>query len=118
MNDLKANIIGVEFYYENLSKAKKFYSEVLGLNLTEAKDDHHAKFDTDGGFICLEKKGAENYPSKDKAVLFIEVSDIKTAIKKIGAKHVVKYDPKCNKPWAVIHDTEGYNIVLLQSLSK
>ena len=118
MKDLHARLAGVELYFENLEKAKEFYVGTLGLNLAEELKSHHAKFDTKSGFICLEKKGVENYPSKDKAVVFIEVSDIKAAIERIGEKNVVKYDAQSSSPWAALHDPEGYNIVLLQSTSK
>ena len=115
MKDLNARLVGVEFYFANLKKAKEFYFKTLGLKLSEEQKSHHARFETDSGFICLEKKGVENYPSKDKAVVFIEISDLKAAMDRIGEGKVVKYESKSSAPWAVIHDPEGYNIVLLQS---
>jgi catechol-2,3-dioxygenase len=58
---------------DDLEKAGSFYAGVLGLQIAEEQEGHHAKFDSEKGFICLEKKGIESYPSKDKAVLFFEV---------------------------------------------
>jgi predicted enzyme related to lactoylglutathione lyase len=35
MADLKARLVGVELYFENLGAAKTFYAEVLGLPVQE-----------------------------------------------------------------------------------
>lgn len=118
MKNLNARLIGVELYFKNLNKAKYFYFKTLGLDLTEEQKNHYVQFDTKGGFICLEKKGVENYPSKDKAVIFIEVSDIKAAIQKIGEEHIIKHELTGSNPWAVLHDPEGYNVLLLQAATK
>jgi predicted enzyme related to lactoylglutathione lyase len=102
--------VGVELYFENLDRAKKFYLETLGLSISDEEAGHHAKFGGEAGFICLEKKGCENYPSKDKAVLFFEVPNLKSAIDAIGQGNIVKEATN----WAVLHDPEGHNILLLQ----
>ena len=107
---IRAQFVGVELYFENLEKAKKFYIETLGLDLSEEQAAHHAKFDGDGGFVCLERKGAESYPSRDKAVLFFEVPDLNAAKAAIGEEKLVQSEPR----WAVLHDPEGHNILLLQ----
>jgi predicted enzyme related to lactoylglutathione lyase len=73
MSGKGAKFAGVELYFEDLEKAKKFYAETVGLDVSEEEKGHHAKFDSGAGFICLERKGAESYPSKDNAVLFFEV---------------------------------------------
>jgi len=62
--------IGIELYFDNLEMAKKFYTETLGLEISDEQVGHHAKFDSGAGFVCLERKGAESYPSQDKAVVF------------------------------------------------
>lgn len=49
----------------------------MGLEVCDEQVGHHAKFDSGAGFVCLERKGAESYPSKDKAVLFFEVPDLR-----------------------------------------
>ena len=82
--DIGARFIGVELYFEELEKAKRFYRNVLGLRIAEEEPGHHAKFESGGGFICLEKTGVESYPSQDKAVLFFEVADLQAAISSIG----------------------------------
>jgi predicted enzyme related to lactoylglutathione lyase len=102
--------VGVELYFQNLDRARTFYAETLGLSLSEEEPDHHAKFNDAAGFICLEKKGVENYPSKDKAVLFFEVPDLKLAIEAIGREHIVQAEAT----WAALHDPEGHNVLLLQ----
>lgn len=110
MKRLEAQFIGVELYFENLEAAKSFYVNTLGLGISDEQAGHHAKFDSGSGFICLEKKGVESYPSSDKAVLFFEVPDLKSAIATIGEDRLVRSE----RSWAVLHDPEGHNILLLQ----
>jgi len=43
-------------------------------------------------------------------VLFFEVPDITAAIAALGRERVVKSEPT----WAVLHDPEGHNVLLLQ----
>lgn len=106
----EARFVGVELYFEDLERAKQFYVQTLGLSVSDQQAGHHAKFESGAGFICLESKGVENYPSKDKAVLFLEVPDLKSAINAIGRENIVKSEPT----WAVLHDPEGHNVLLLQ----
>ncbi len=111
MAPIQARFIGVELYFENLERAKKFYLQTIGLELSDEQVGHHAKFDSGAGFVCLERKGVEAYPSKDKAVLFFEVPDLSLAIAPIGQDRLVQSEPT----WAVLHDPEGHNVLLLQS---
>lgn len=111
--DIGARFVGVELYFEELEKAKRFYRNVLGLRIAEEEPGHHAKFESGRGFICLEKTGVESYPSKDKAVLFFEVADLQSAISAIGREQLVHAE----QSWAVLHDPEGHNVVLLQRRS-
>ena len=113
MERIRSKFVGVELYFENLERAKKFYVETLGLEVADEQAGHHAKFDSGAGFICLERKGVESYPSQDKAVLFFEVPDIKAAIAAIGPDRLVQSEGT----WAVLHDPEGHNILLLQRSS-
>ena len=110
MDRIQARFIGVELYFENLDRAKKFYIETMGLEVSDEQVGHHAKFDGGASFVCLERKGAESYPSQDKAVLFFEVHDLRSAIAAIGPDRVVQSEGT----WAVLHDPEGHNILLLQ----
>jgi hypothetical protein len=50
---------------------------------------------------------SEHDPSKDKAVLFFEVPDLKAAIAII---RLVQSESR----WAVIHDPEGHNLLRLE----
>jgi predicted enzyme related to lactoylglutathione lyase len=102
--------VGVELYFDGLHDAKQFYTDLLGLKRCEEQSGHHAKFDAGSAFICLERKGSESYPSRDKAVLFFEVSDLVEAVEKIGRKRFVRIE----SGWAVMHDPEGHNLLLLQ----
>jgi predicted enzyme related to lactoylglutathione lyase len=108
-------LAGVELYFDDLPRAKAFYLDVLGLDLVEEAADHHAKFETGGTFLCLEKRGVEAYPSADKAVVFFEVADLRQAVKEVGLTQVVRYDTDAASGWAVLHDPEGHNILLVQA---
>ncbi len=107
---------GVELYFDDLDRAKRFYSAVLGLELSEEGPGHFAQFDGGKGFICLERKGSENYPSRDKAVLFFEVPDLDAAIARVGPERIVGSELRSGRRgrWAVLHDPEGHNILLLE----
>src|SRR5713226_7831832 len=114
----RPRLVGVELYFENLPAARQFYQDTLGLELLEDEPGHHAKLEGQSAFICLERKGAESYPSQDKAVLFLEVPDLQSTIDAIGKERLVEIAPK-NKhghiSWAVLHDPEGHNVLVLQA---
>lgn len=110
MNEISARLVGVELYFDDLDRARSFYTETLGLTVSEEQQGHFAKFDGDAGFLCLERKGSESYPSRDKAVLFFQVPDLGAAISAIGQDQVVQ----SGSGWAVLHDPEGHNVLLLQ----
>jgi len=107
-------LVGVELDFADLPRAQAFYQEVLGLELAEMQDGHHAKFTTPPGFICLECRGVEDYPSADKAVLFLEVTNLAQAIERIGADRVIERGQRGSRTWAVLHDPEEHNIVLIE----
>ncbi len=105
------NFVGVELYFEHLEAAKQFYTQLLGLEVSEEQSGHFVKFDSASGFICLERKGSESYPSKDKAVLFFEIGDLPSSVEAIGRERFVQIEAT----WAVLHDPDGHNVLLLQS---
>lgn len=102
--------VGVELYFDDLSAAEQFYTTALGLATSEEQSGHFVKFDGERGFICLERKGSESYPSRDKAVLFFEVADLAGTIARVGRERFLQVEPG----WAVLHDPEGHNLLLLQ----
>lgn len=110
MSRMEMKFAGVELYFEDLERARRFYVETLGLEISNEQAGHHVKFDNAAGFICLERKGVESYPSKDKAVLFFEVADLPAALRAIGRDKLVQFESN----WAILHDPEGHNVVLLQ----
>jgi catechol 2,3-dioxygenase-like lactoylglutathione lyase family enzyme len=113
----KLKLAGVELYFDDLDRAREFYRETLGLVLTGETPGHHAQFGAGDRFVCLERKGAENYPSRDKAVLFFEVPDLRAVIAKLGRARIVASETagaSGRQPWAVLHDPEGHNILLLE----
>jgi catechol 2,3-dioxygenase-like lactoylglutathione lyase family enzyme len=116
MDQLLNRLAGVELYFENLPAARKFYTDILSLRITSEEEGHHAQFDTGSAFLCLEAKGVEDYPSRDKAVLFFEVPDLPTAIATVGERRVLRQRPReaGRAAWAVLHDPEGHNIILLE----
>jgi predicted enzyme related to lactoylglutathione lyase len=110
----KLRIVGVELYFNNLARAKKFYRDTLGLTLADETPGHHAQFAAGNAFICLERKGSENYPSADKAVLFFEVPDLPVLIKSLEGKRAARPGPSCTIPRATIFccsNLEGSNTV-------
>ena len=110
MPKIDARFAGVELYFDDLERAKSFYRDILGLTIANEQAGHHAQFNAGAGFICLECKGAENYPSRDKAVLFLELQDLAAAVAAIGRDRFVRTEPT----WAVLHDPEGHNVLLIQ----
>lgn len=110
----KTRLAGVELYFEDLTTAKHFYEDIIGLALEEDQPDHHAKFAGGGAFLCLERKGVEDYPSADKAVVFLEVPNVRSAADRIGPPHVIRADLTSARPWAAIRDPEGHTVLLLE----
>jgi len=110
MTKPEPKFVGVELYFEHLPEARHFYNEVLGLQVAEEESERFTKFDSGAGFICLERKGSENYPSRDKAVLFFEVESIAETVARIGRERFVTVEEN----WAVLYDPEGHNVLLLK----
>ena len=115
MPNIHARLVGVELYFADLPAAKRFYHEILGLQLSGEQPGQHAQFDAGPAFLCAEKKGVEDYPSQDKAVIFLEVPSLRAAVEAIGKERIVRFSEDANTPWAVLHDPEGHNVLLLQS---
>lgn len=115
MPNIQARLVGVELYFADLPAAKRFYEETLGLKLSGEQPGHHAQFDTGAAFLCVEKKGVEDYPSQDKAVIFLGVPSVCAAVEAIGKDRLVKLGEDASTPWAVLHDPEGHNVVLLEN---
>ena len=84
--------------------------KTLGLAVADEQLGHYAKFDAGSSFVCVERKGSESHPSKDKAVLFFEVANLKATIATIGRDKFVQSESM----WAVLHDPEGYNVLLVE----
>jgi predicted enzyme related to lactoylglutathione lyase len=118
MSNINARLVGVELYFDDLVAAKNFYEGTLGLNIFGERPGHHAQFNVGRAFLCLEKKGVEDYPSRDKAVIFLEVPSVATAVEAIGEErfvHIARGSENSGSPWAVLHDTEGHNVILLEA---
>ncbi|MCA1585016.1 MAG: VOC family protein [Acidobacteria bacterium] len=111
MEGISPQLVGVELYFDDLDAARQFYTEALGLRVSDEERGHYAKFEGGASFVCLERKGSESYPSRDKAVLFFQVPDLQAAIAAIGRDRFVQVESQ----WAVLHDPEGHNVLLLQA---
>jgi predicted enzyme related to lactoylglutathione lyase len=114
MPQFDARLAGVELYFENLESARTFYAQVLGLPLQEYDAEHHAKFGAGDAFVCLEKRGVEDYASADKAVLFLEVEDLRETVERIDSTHVMRAETSGPNPWAAIRDPEGHTVLVMQ----
>lgn len=115
---LDARLLGVELYFDDLQKGRSFYQDTLGLDLMDETAGHYARFNAGQAFLCVERKGSESYPSRDKAVIFLEVPDLAAAVEHIGRERIVELHlqgESDRQPWAVLHDPEGYNVLLLQA---
>src|SRR5580704_5447661 len=114
MSSIHARLVGVELYFDDLVSAKDFYQGTLGLNIFAEQPGHHAQFNVGQAFLCLEKKGVEDYPSRDKAVIFLEVPSVPAAVEAVGLERFVhvERDAAGTRPsWAVLHDPEGHNVL-------
>jgi hypothetical protein len=117
MPNINARLVGVELYFDDLLGARNFYEQTLGLDVFSEQPGHHAQFNVGRAFLCLEKKGVENYPSRDKAVIFLEVPSVQAAVEVIGRERFVHIErsESPQPPWAILHDTEGHNVLLLEA---
>jgi catechol 2,3-dioxygenase-like lactoylglutathione lyase family enzyme len=114
---MNLRLAGIELYFDDLDEAKRFYQDLLGLELTGEETGHHAKLDGTTAFVCLERKGVESYPSRDKAVIFFEVSNLQAMVEAVGRHRFAAFGPQDQAGrllWAVLHDPEGHNVILLQ----
>jgi catechol 2,3-dioxygenase-like lactoylglutathione lyase family enzyme len=109
---MATRLAGVELYSSDLERSRAFYEQVLSLKVAEEQAGHHVMFTTGEAFLCLERPGVENYPSQDKAVIFLEIDDLGASVSNIGRDRFVKYEP--DSGWAVLHDPDGHNVLLLQ----
>ena len=72
METIGARFAGVELYFSDLKKARAFYADTLGLQISDEDPRRYAKFSAGAGFVCLERKGSESYPSQDKRFYFLK----------------------------------------------
>ena len=113
----KPRVVGFELYFENLEEARRFYRDTLGLALSEEQPGRYVKFKGTAGFLCLERKGSERYPSRDKAVVFVEVANLRAVLNALSPERILQFHPSGagRPPWAVLHDPEGHNVILLEA---
>lgn len=113
-------LAGIELYFNDVENARRFYRDVVGLNILDEEGGHYARFGSGPMFVCVERKGSESYSSQDKAVLFFRVADLRQAMDRIGRERFVQVEEqpaKGGRAWAVFHDPEGHNIVLIEQSS-
>ena len=112
--DRGVRLAGVELYFDDLDRARSFYEEVLGLVLEEHVAGHHAKFETGSGFVCAEGRGLEDYASADKAVVFLEVDDLRETLSRVDPVSVVASGQGGGQAWTAVRDPEGHTIMLVE----
>ncbi len=112
--DAQLKLIGVELYSEDLGRSRQFYADVLGLPLAEEDPERFAQFAPAGAFLCLERKGVEEYPSEDRAVVFFQTPDLQQLIQRVGEARFVRIERDASAPWAVLHDPDGHNILIVE----
>ena len=100
---------------------RRWSKSVLGFDLLDEEAGHYTRFDSGPAFVCLERKGSEPYPSRDKAVIFLEVPDLTAAVASVGREKIVAMKAEGEgrrQPWAVVHDPEGYNVVIVEAQTR
>jgi catechol 2,3-dioxygenase-like lactoylglutathione lyase family enzyme len=110
--------IGVELYVSDLRRARDFYSGVIGLPVEEDQRDHHVRLSPEGGFVCLERRGVESYPSIEKAVVFLEIADLRAAVQSVGTERFTRIELSVTPPWAVLPDPDGHSVLLVQGAGR
>jgi catechol 2,3-dioxygenase-like lactoylglutathione lyase family enzyme len=110
----KVRFAGFELYFDDLERARRFYTMKLGLRTIEHDPTHHVKLAGGDAFLCLERKGMESYPSAEKAVVFVEVPDLQATVAKFGSSEILGRGLKAEQPWTAIRDPEGHTVLLLQ----
>ena len=70
METIGARFAGVELYFSDLKRARAFYADTLGLQVSDEDTQRYVKFSTGAGFVCLERKGSESYPSGQSSFIF------------------------------------------------
>jgi hypothetical protein len=107
-------------YFDHLDEDKRFCGETLGFDIRDEVPGHFTRLVTEPAFICLERKGMQPHPSRDKAWIFLEVPNLVEAVNAVGRQQIVEMKPQgepARQPGAVLHDPGGYNIVLVEAAS-
>ena len=115
--ELKVNRIALNIEGDDLKKAEEFYGDIFGLDLL-MDIGWIRTFGTDSNMkvqISIATEGGSGTPVPDVS---IEVDDIETALKRVGAANIkIEYGPE-KEPWGVrrfyIRDPFGKLINVLQ----
>ncbi len=113
--DASLRLIGVELYSDDLARASAFYAELLGLPVADRDPERFTQFAPGAAFLCVERKGVEEYPSRDKAVVFLETPDLEQLIERVGEARFARIEWAASPPWAVLPDPDGHNVLILQA---
>lgn len=120
MPDSKPRFVGVELCFEDLEAGKRFYRDILGLEVSDEDPGHHVRFGFGPARFYIERKGEEPGASAAEVGVFLEVSDLQATIDSIGRDRILYIESTGEgqrPPWAVLHDPEGHNVVLVQSVA-
>ena len=58
----RVRFVGVELYFDDPEKAKEFYLQTLGLDISDEQVRHHAEFDCGAGLSALSARGLNRTP--------------------------------------------------------
>jgi catechol 2,3-dioxygenase-like lactoylglutathione lyase family enzyme len=79
-------LLGVELYFEDVPRARDFYTSILGLPLEEYQPSHHAKLAPPGGFLCLEVKACTRAGDRAERKRFKLARDVRGFEVELGRK--------------------------------
>ena len=101
--------VGVELYFEDLERAKEFYLDTLGPRISDEQPVTRPSSVLMPRLSAWKQKGPSPIPPAIRPCFSFEVPDPPAAVTAIGQHCSARSQPR----WAVLHDPEGHNILLL-----
>jgi len=103
----------------DISQARHFYENVLGLKLSHNFQDQWLEYDIDGFTLAICAADEQHQPGKHGPVIALEVQDIQSMASQLNSKGVafvkdVSSTPVCHI--AVISDPAGNELILHQKM--
>jgi len=108
----------VELYFDDLEAAKRFYQETSASTFFTSSPGITYSLKPAGHSYAWRRREWKNTLPAIKPCIFLEVADVRSAGERLGKEKVVHFDvgnAHGGSPWAVLHDPEGQNVLLLQA---